>query len=543
MCERYLIIILMIHLPLIPYTSCFSLNFINNKSSRNDNYVEDVVKLPSSIKYNIQNVNSIPTNEDNMFSRILQKRVEIDSDKKIQEINESIEDGSLIDPLTKDKLFQEEREENEKKLEKKEVSLDSSGENYKEGVESTSGEFGDISNKLQSDGVESTEADEIQLRDNLLNKLIKSQHKTVFGIYTLKKRVSLRRKIKSTRYSGEEYNCDGYESTNNLANSTHINVEDEIKTWDFFYTYDRASDYPFSGFNTTETVRIITQALSKLRPRRKTCLVSDSDVVLEVGHGKFPLIWDLRNYFGQFLYFGIEFSVIAFEQAVVHKFNNMCSPSEAYDKDVEFLSMNSLNYFNSDGTSNLNLIFPNDTESTRLKAGIVNIALGKSFLDYLSCRLTLSVSVSNWNLEPRIPQGVVEMFDSVSQALRDFKSDEKYPSLFVLVEPYDIVKFKDHIGIITKVIYTSTFVKQSESRYLRLVYVLRDKKTKAVCYALAKVDYTYHDYAELRNDMYKVTCNVYSFGPSTDEDWLLPQTVPPKWQSNDSKDFDNLTLL
>lgn len=121
-------------------------------------------------------------------------------------------------------------------------------------------------------------------------------------------------------------------------------------------------------------------------PKRKSCLISDTDSVLEVGHGKFPLIWDLRDQFGDFLYFGIEFSGIAFEQAVTHKFNNSCSPSEAFGKNVEFLSMNSLHYFDSDGKSTLNLIFPTNGEHTRLKAGVVNICLGKSFLDYLSCR-------------------------------------------------------------------------------------------------------------------------------------------------------------
>lgn len=97
MCNTYFIIVLSIHLHLIHYTSSFSLNFLSNKSSRNNSYVEDVVKLPSSIKYNIQNVDSIPTNEDNLFARILQKKQDdIDTDKQIQEINESIKDGSII---------------------------------------------------------------------------------------------------------------------------------------------------------------------------------------------------------------------------------------------------------------------------------------------------------------------------------------------------------------------------------------------------------------------------------------------------------------
>ncbi|UKJ89737.1 hypothetical protein MACJ_002991 [Theileria orientalis] len=105
---------------------------------------------------------------------------ELESEKKLQEINESIKEGVIEDPITKAKLFQNEDDE-QPEVEEKEVSLDSSGESYNEGVESTSQDMNDISKKLESDGVDEKNLDDIQLRENLLNKIMKSQHSDILG--------------------------------------------------------------------------------------------------------------------------------------------------------------------------------------------------------------------------------------------------------------------------------------------------------------------------------------------------------------------------
>ncbi|BAM42051.1 conserved hypothetical protein [Theileria orientalis strain Shintoku] len=357
------------------------------------------------------------------------------------------------------------------------------------------------------------------------------------------KRVSLRKKIKSTRYAGEEYNWNESEFNPFIGDIKQIKIEDEKFTWDFFYSKDKDSDYPFSGFDTVETVKIIILALSKLRRKRKNGYSLPFEKILEIGHGKFPLIWDLKTYFTDFFYFGVEFSTIAFEEAVKHRFNNTYTVEQAFESNVEFLSTKSLHYFNTDGSNNLDILFPKGVHHSKLEENVITLALGKCFLDYLSCRLTLSSSLSNWSQDPRIPQGVVDMFDSISRAMKSLSDQHKEPSLLILIEPDDSVKFRDHICIIAKVIYTSTFVEDSPSKYFKLVYVQRNKSTKAICYGLEKSDSVYKTYDELRYDICKIAKNSYTTRESTDEDWLLPYYVPSKWLSSDTKDFDNLTLL
>ncbi|UKJ89738.2 hypothetical protein MACJ_002992 [Theileria orientalis] len=357
------------------------------------------------------------------------------------------------------------------------------------------------------------------------------------------KRVSLRKKIKSSRYAGEEYNWNDDEYNPVMGDIKQIKIEDEKFTWDFFYSKDKHSDHPFSGFDTVETVNIIILALSKLRRKRKNGYALPSEMILEVGHGKFPLIWDLKRYFTDFFYFGIEFSTIAFQEAVKHRFNNRYAVEEAFESNVEFLSAKSLCYFNEDGSNNFDVLFPKGVRHSKLEENVITLALGKCFLDYLSCRLTLSSSLSTWNLDPRIPQGVVDMFDSISRAMKTANDQHKESSLLILIEPDDSVKFRDHIGIIAKVIYTSTFVEDSPSKYFKLVYVHREKTVKAICYCLEKSDSVYKTYDDLRYDICKIAKNSYTTRESTDEDWLLPYYVPSKWLSNDTRDFDNLTLL
>ncbi|UKK02732.2 hypothetical protein MACK_002829 [Theileria orientalis] len=336
------------------------------------------------------------------------------------------------------------------------------------------------------------------------------------------KRVSLRKKIKSSRYAGEEYNWndDGYNPF--MGDIKQIKIEDEKFTWDFFYSKDKDSDYPFSGFDTVETVKIIVLALSKLRRKKKNGYALPSEKILEIGHGKFPLIWDLKNYFTDFFYFGIEFSTLAFEEAVKHRFNNTYTVEQAFESNVEFLSTKSLHYFNRDGSNNFDILFPKGMYHSKLEEGVITLAVGKCFLDYLSCRLTLSSSLTDWTRDPRIPQGVVDMFDSISRAMKSTNDQHKDPSLLILIEPDDSVKFRDHICIIAKVIYTSTFVQDSPSKYFKLVYVQREKATKAICYGLEKSESVYKTYDELRYDICKIAKNSYTTKESTDEDWLLP---------------------
>ncbi|BAM42052.1 uncharacterized protein TOT_040000428 [Theileria orientalis strain Shintoku] len=142
---------------------------------------DDTLNFPSSLTYKLENVYTLPTIEDNLFHKIPDlSSDEVESEKKLEEINESIKNGAIEDPLTKAKLFQNEEDE-QPEVEVKEVSLDSSGENYKEGVESTSQDMNDISKSLESDGVAGKDLDDVQLRDNLLNKIMKSQHRDNLG--------------------------------------------------------------------------------------------------------------------------------------------------------------------------------------------------------------------------------------------------------------------------------------------------------------------------------------------------------------------------
>ncbi|UKK02731.2 hypothetical protein MACK_002828 [Theileria orientalis] len=165
------------------FTHVLSFNLSSNtnplvsKSLNND----DAIKFPTSLTYKLDDVYTLPTIEDNLFHKIPDLSPdEVESEKKLQEINESIKNGAIEDPITKAKLFQNEDDE-QPEVEEKEVSLDSSGESYKEGVESTSQDMNDISKRLESDGVDEKNLDDIQLRENLLNKIMNSQHRDNLG--------------------------------------------------------------------------------------------------------------------------------------------------------------------------------------------------------------------------------------------------------------------------------------------------------------------------------------------------------------------------
>ncbi|AFZ81393.1 hypothetical protein BEWA_008030 [Theileria equi strain WA] len=351
------------------------------------------------------------------------------------------------------------------------------------------------------------------------------------------RRVSLRKRTKSRRYTESEYGLDADEFDKTIPHVNEIIVENETKAWNSFYTNEKISDIPFSGFGTAETVKVI--ALSLRRLRKNSELMSNDDTILEVGHGKHPLIWDLRKRFRFRYYFGIEFSDTAIFEAIKLKSKLFWSDKDNYiGKNAEFLSTSSLKYFNPDGSTTATVVVPENLQKSTLCAGSISIILGKSFLDYISCRLTQSINASNWNAEPRISQSVVDTFDSLALALRDSDS-----SILMFIEPDDFVKFRDHIGIITKVIYTSTFIKDSPAKMLKLAFVRRHNNLGAICYSLKRTSVTYKDYLELRNDVYEVTKKLYQLQGYQDEDWLLPYTVPPKWNSTDTKDFENISYI
>ncbi|CDR94925.1 hypothetical protein, conserved [Babesia bigemina] len=317
-------------------------------------------------------------------------------------------------------------------------------------------------------------------------------------------------------------------------------VEDEAKAWDMFYSDRRQSDEPFSGVNAKEAVSMIYSAIRRIR---SPPLVDSRDFIMEVGHGKHPLIWDLQRAFKNFgSYTGVEFSGDSILEAINLRARTHES-EEASDlaDNVEFLRATSINYFNSDGSCNAEVIIPADRYTPRLTAGSVTLVLAKSTLDYITCRLTGSVSTLNWDENPRISPAVVEMFDSFSTALG--KVSESRPKAIIFVEPGDFIKFRDHIATIARVIYDATFRRNSPAKWLRLTHVRRNKTYKAAIYTLEKTNQAYESYQEMRDDIRQLTARIYELSGAQDDDWLLPTTVPPRWNTHNHGDFEQLSAI
>ncbi|GIX65290.1 uncharacterized protein BcabD6B2_47250 [Babesia caballi] len=317
-------------------------------------------------------------------------------------------------------------------------------------------------------------------------------------------------------------------------------VEDEARAWDAFYTDSDKSDAPFSGFDTKVTVVMLRSCLQKIRMHP---LVDGCDVILEVGHGKHPLIWDLESVFGHFgSYSGIEFSGDSVLEALkLRKRTHGGELEPPFRENVEFLRATSVNYFNPDGSCSAEVVMPPDVTAPRLVAGSVTLVVAKSTLDYITCRLTGSVGTMEWEDQPRISPSVVQMFDSFSTALGEVTKDRSKAVVFI--EPGDFLKFRDHIATIARVIYAAAFRNYSPAQWLRLSHVRRFKKHRAVCYTLEKTERKYASYDELREDICRVTAGLYQLSRAQDVDWLLPITVPPKWNSSEQCDLEHLIAI
>ncbi|ORM41491.1 uncharacterized protein BXIN_2468 [Babesia sp. Xinjiang] len=319
-----------------------------------------------------------------------------------------------------------------------------------------------------------------------------------------------------------------------------FSVESEARAWDAFYTDGRDSDAPFSGFDTRVTVKMLRTCLRKIR---SLPLIDSNDVLLEVGHGKHPLIWDLKRSFGKFkFYTGIEFSGDSiFEAIKLRKRTTVRERAAELGDNVEFLRATSIDYFNADGSCSAEVILPSNANAPRLFAGSVTLVLAKSTLDYVTCRLTGSVDTLEWDQQPSISPSVVRMFDTFSTALG--KADDDRVKAVIFVEPGDFVKFRDHIATIARVIYAATFRDDSPAKWLRLTQVQRHKSHRAVCYTLQKTSESYSSYQELRKDICRLTARLYDLSDSQDGDWLLPLMVPPKWNSSYDADFEQLLAI
>ncbi|KAK1442529.1 hypothetical protein BgAZ_300470 [Babesia gibsoni] len=325
-----------------------------------------------------------------------------------------------------------------------------------------------------------------------------------------------------------------------IQGSDRFSIEDEARAWDAFYKSGKNSDDPFSGFDTKATVSIIRYCLRKVW---RSPLIDSNDVILEVGHGKHPLLWDFKRTFLNFRYYiGVEFSKDSIHEAIKlrQRLSEQNKAPPIWDN-VEFLSATDVNYFEPDGSCNAEVVLPPENTKPWVRAGYVTLLLAKSTLDYITCRLTGSVDSMDWADQPRIAPSVVKMFDAFSLALGE--PDEEKPPTIIFVEPGDFVKFRDHIATITRVIYAATFRTKSPARWLRLKHVFRHKNHKAVSYTLHKTFDTYSSYDDIRDDMYRVTKGLYELSEWQDNDWLLPMEVPPKWNSDRKTDLEQLSSL
>ncbi|KAK2198432.1 hypothetical protein BdWA1_001447 [Babesia duncani] len=333
------------------------------------------------------------------------------------------------------------------------------------------------------------------------------------------RRCSSRKRKKPLRYSSS--------SVERQYEYQDFDAESESLAWDNFYTNGKNSDVPFSGFDMHATVSIIEAALKTVRGKP----LNQRDVIIEIGHGKHPLIYALPNVK---YYFGIEFSAAAvFESIKLHK----NSPSYDFGPNVEFLLAKEMNYFTQDSVLNLDLILP-QRGNTRLKSACANILVAKSTLDYITCRLSQSVNLANWEEHPRIPPFIVEMFDSISQ----LTLPQKRGALIIFVEPDDDIKFKDHIVTLVRVLYAATFKGNSPAKYIRLKKIIRHANVGAICYVLEKGD-PYASFMDMRAAFWGKCRGLYSIMSRQDHDWLLPTRVPPKWDSDAKEDIECIDIL
>lgn len=176
------------------------------------------------------------------------------------------------------------------------------------------------------------------------------------------------------------------ESTDSGTSVTdHFRVEDEARAWDAFYTNNEKSDEPFSGFGTKATVSMIRTCLRRLW---SPPLIDKHDIILEVGHGKHPLLWDLQRAFGAFRHYtGIEFSRGSVHEAIkLRERLTGKDPLASTGDNVEFLCATNVKYFNSDGSCNAEVVFPSEESRPWLRAGAVTLLFAKSTLDYITCR-------------------------------------------------------------------------------------------------------------------------------------------------------------
>ncbi|EDO06058.1 hypothetical protein BBOV_II000980 [Babesia bovis T2Bo] len=347
------------------------------------------------------------------------------------------------------------------------------------------------------------------------------------GAYTLRKR---KRRVSVDVSSSDPASSMGI---------TTLDIDDETRAWDAFYAGGRDSDVPFSGFDTAVTVKIIRSALKRIRPGAP---IDREDVLLEVGHGKHPLIWDIQRIIGNCgFYTGIEFSSNSIIEAIKLRKRISATDDGKLGDNVEFLHANSVEYFNPDGSCAASVILPSGSQKPKLSPGTVSLVIAKSTLDYVTCRLTGSVDTVDWEAQPRISPSLVLMFDSFSIALGE--ANKQRPKALIFVEPDDFVKFRDHIATITRVIYAATFCNKSPAQSLRLTHIRRYKKHKAICYILEKTVLRYSDYRELRDDICKITARLYDISGSQDDDWLLPINVPPKWHSNCEGDLEQFSAI
>ncbi|VWU50365.1 conserved protein, unknown function [Hepatocystis sp. ex Piliocolobus tephrosceles] len=324
--------------------------------------------------------------------------------------------------------------------------------------------------------------------------------------------------------------------------------EKEEKCWDDYYTQSNDKIKPFTGISTELAVDVITDLLKpqirKIKINNKEFLspISENDTIMEIGHGNHPLAVHMFEKWGTVgRYIGVEFSGLASTEALkCEKLKNLY-----LKRKVEFIKIFSMKYYKDNflnGIITESNISPKNTKTDFIKLNTFKYIFAKSTLDYITCRIDNIGNSCDWDEDLQISPTVVDMFNSLSDALQNKKNNNsKNNSYIIFVEPSNSSKFRDHVLTIFKVIYTATFKYNSSAKYLRLTKITNN--TKACGYLIEKKNEVYQNFDQMRNDFLKLILKSSNTKNMDEIDWYLPTMAPPKWVSNSSEDIEYLVKL
>lgn len=159
----------------------------------------------------------------------------------------------------------------------------------------------------------------------------------------------------------------------NYSRDFELNVESE--QWNKYYSDRNLSSTPFYGLST----RGSAVSLFKILNQPKFQLLVD-DIIVEVGHGKHPMVDEIRKIFKiNNIFIGIEFSPMAIKEAIANRTIKDL-------KDTQFVMPSNINYYSINGDFDGHVVHSTIGNECLLKKCCAKLIVGRCVLDYITSR-------------------------------------------------------------------------------------------------------------------------------------------------------------